>query len=305
MELNAINPKEKTFIVIGAPRGGTSMVAGVLHHLGVNMVSTLPSTVYERLDLSLAIEGDTADEANNIIASLNTQYKIWGWKRPDSIYHTDKWQGKFRNPHYIFVFRDVFAIANRNRISMLHNVIDNIQLANEHYRIMIDFLHKTKAPTLLISYEKAMMNQEYFIERMSKFIGSKQRKDLFENALKFIQTDNKEYLEESRITNTEGYFDEVTANHIKGWAFYFHYTEVTVKVKIEINEKDVFYATADEFRADIKDSGLHPTGLCGFHFKFPDGYQLKTGDKISVRGYGDNKDINNSPLIYEAIQISA
>ena len=299
MELNAINPNEKTFIVIGATRGGTSMVAGVLHHLGVNMVSTLPSTVYERLDLSLAIEGDTADEANNIIASLNTQYKIWGWKRPDSIYHTEKWQDKFRNPHYIFVFRDLFVIANRNRISMLHDVIDNIQTANEHYRLMTEFLKKTKAPTLLISYEKAIMNQQYFVENMSKFVGSKQSKEMIENALKFIQTDNQEYLEESRFTNTVGHFDEVTAEHIKGCAFYFGNTELAVKVKIEINQKDVFYANANEFRADINDSGMHPTGICGFTFKFPEGYQLKSGSKISLRGYGDIKDISNSPSVYE------
>ncbi|MDQ3797346.1 MAG: hypothetical protein M3294_07255, partial [Pseudomonadota bacterium] len=49
-------PVEKTVIVLGVARGGTSMVAGALSKLGVYMGDAITGVVFEDLTLSRAVE---------------------------------------------------------------------------------------------------------------------------------------------------------------------------------------------------------------------------------------------------------
>ena len=47
---------EKTFLVIGSPRGGTSMLCGCLHHLGIFTGDESKPSVFEDKRLSKAFE---------------------------------------------------------------------------------------------------------------------------------------------------------------------------------------------------------------------------------------------------------
>lgn len=82
-----INPPEqasetKTVIVLGCARSGTSMIAGVLHHLGVSVGRRHDDATFEDIDLSLAFENHKFDEAESIIAEYNEAHDVWAWKRP-------------------------------------------------------------------------------------------------------------------------------------------------------------------------------------------------------------------------------
>ena len=57
---NACTQSQRTLIVLGAPRGGTSMVAGVLHHLGVYMGSDLLPTFEDPSLSTLMLQGQQA-----------------------------------------------------------------------------------------------------------------------------------------------------------------------------------------------------------------------------------------------------
>jgi hypothetical protein len=288
-----VSPEAKTVIVLGVARGGTSMVAGALHHLGVSMGEKL-SAVYEDLVLSGAVEQDRIEDIASIIAHRNAAHSIWGWKRPSAIKHAEAWHGKFRNPFYVVVFRDLFAIANRNRISMLSDVVVNMRDANRQFKLILDFIAGLKEPMLLVSYEKAMIDPQYFVSNLRDFVGTGDEASIGA-AVGFIEPNPVVYLKGSRITDAKGSLDEARGNRISGWAMYPKAPKRLAKVLIKINDDREFVVVADHFRQDLLDKGIHPTGKCGFVLTLPAEGVLRPGDAVSIHVDGDNKDLKNSP----------
>ena len=286
-------PEEKTVIVLGVARGGTSMVAGALHHLGVSMGEKL-SAVYEDLVLSGAVEQDRIEDIASIIAHRNAARSIWGWKRPSAIKHVEAWHGKFRNPFYIVVFRDLFAIANRNRISMLSDVVVNMHDASRQFNLILDFIAGLKDPMLLVSYEKAMIDPPYFVSNLRDFVGTGDEASIGA-AVGFIEPNPEVYLKGSRITDAKGVLDIARGDRISGWAMYPKAPKRPAKVLIKINDDREFVVVADHFRQDLLDKGIHPTGRCGFELTLPAVGILRPGDAVRIHVDGDNKDLKNSP----------
>lgn len=289
-----ISLQQKTVIVLGVARGGTSMVAGALHHLGVSMGEKL-STVYEDVALSEAIEQHRMEDITSLIAHKNERYELWGWKRPSAINYILAWEGRFRHPYYIVVFRDLFAIANRNRISMLSDVTDSMRHAVRQFNLILDFVEKAKEPTLLVSYEKAMDDPRYFIHTLSNFVGLDD-KNAIDRAIAFIEPNPEAYLKASRITGTKGVVDTAEGNRIAGWAMYPQMPQKVAEVRIRINNDREFLVIADRFRPDLLNKQIHPTGNCGFLLTLSAENSLRPGDVVSMRVVGDIKDLGKSPV---------
>src|SRR5687768_290341 len=74
-----------TFVVLGAPRGGTSMVAGALHHLGLFMGQPLSQGSYEDATLITAISRQNLGTVKKTIAARNREHAVWGWKQPAQV----------------------------------------------------------------------------------------------------------------------------------------------------------------------------------------------------------------------------
>ncbi|GAB6142402.1 hypothetical protein JCM14076_31310 [Methylosoma difficile] len=290
-------PSERTVIVLGAARGGTSMVAGVLHQLGVSMGDKL-SSVYEDLELSEAIEANNQGRIAAVIKKRDDVQKIWGWKRPTSAKYIDNWRGKFRNPMFVVVFRDIFAIANRNRISVLGEVLSDMRNILKHFGFILDFLESDNSPTLFVSYEKAMDDPAYFVNKISNFVGLGDEESI-RKAIDFVEPNPITYLKSSRITETNGIVDKITVDRIYGWAIYKKRPNKPVKLIITINNNRVYEVIADQLRIGLKNKGIHSTGRCGFDLKLIGNQVLKPGDLVSVRADGDISDIRNSPSIVQ------
>lgn len=145
---------QKTIVVVGVARGGTSIVSGTLHHLGVFM-GNANSPVYEDLRISLAFEKQSDEKFEHVIQAYNRNYDTWAWKRPSTLHSLPRIARKVRNPHFIFVFRDILSVANRNTISMSKNMGDGLKCALEDYSKIIKFINKSNHPALLISSEKS------------------------------------------------------------------------------------------------------------------------------------------------------
>ena len=80
---------QKTFIVFGVPRGGTTMVARVVEKLGVVMGTKLPLNYeddefnYDKM--SDEIKQDPEQMARGLMRAINrrnNRFDIWGWKYP-------------------------------------------------------------------------------------------------------------------------------------------------------------------------------------------------------------------------------
>jgi hypothetical protein len=102
----------KTFVVLGSPRGGTSLLAGALHRAGVYM-GKFRSNQYEDPDFKIPpkLAFEAPARLAPTIGSRNLQFEYWGWKVPNNIYYIRHVVQLLVNPVFLFIYRDPLAIA--------------------------------------------------------------------------------------------------------------------------------------------------------------------------------------------------
>src|SRR5215469_5858876 len=100
------DPK-KTVVVLGAPRGGTSMVAAALRKLGVAMGENLG---HQHEDRSFRAEVPL-EEMIATVKKRNETHDLWGWKLPNNIYYLEQLFPHLRNPHFVAIFRNPYSIS--------------------------------------------------------------------------------------------------------------------------------------------------------------------------------------------------
>ncbi|WGL17294.1 hypothetical protein PVT68_03090 [Microbulbifer bruguierae] len=164
----------KTVVIFGVPRGGTTMVAGVVQRLGVDLGEDLPVNLEDP-----AFNGKSIEEMLQSIFTRNRCKKLWGWKFPRARSYLEDIQEYLVRPHYIIVWRDVLANATR-LIGRGSSVIEALNHAHTIQRKNIDVLDKLNGPCLLVSYEKAILNPEALARQISKFIDVNARLDIDE-----------------------------------------------------------------------------------------------------------------------------
>ncbi len=164
----------KTVCVLGVPRGGTSMIAGIVRKLGVFMGDDIDGSTNEDMRL-LAHRGrrelftnpaliterqEFMSTATKTVLERNDKFPVWGWKDPLSPYYLPDLMSGLRNPVFIMVARDLAAIAQREKIE--ENVAKPQRLlaymanAIDGYSRCIDLVNGRSRPTILISYERAL-----------------------------------------------------------------------------------------------------------------------------------------------------
>ncbi len=289
-------PSERTLIVLGIARSGTTMVAGALHHLGVHMaMGGKKNGVFEDTEIGALLHTRDFGAIEALIETRNQQHAIWGWKRPDAMDDLPKIERYFRCPEYIVVFRDVFAIANRNRISVRADLLANMSDALERYERLLKFLARNERRTLLVSYEKAMLDQQAFVRALADFVGTGTEAQL-QQATEHVRRDDPAYLRWSRNWGGLGHLTVPAHNIIGGWAYMRGQSE-PVMVEITVNGRALATVRADLPIEELKKRG-HPTGQCGFHLSLPKVWHLKEGDIIAARIAGEAADLAGSPWTY-------
>jgi hypothetical protein len=288
---------QRTFIVLGAPRGGTSMVAGVLHHLGVYMGSDLLPTFEDPYLTKLMLQGRNED-LKQAIVDRNRSHSDWGWKFPGQpiLEALPEISSELRNPYFLAVYRDVFAIANRNSISAYGDLFETMKYSLNYYAGLGAFLASNKVPAMLISYEKVMLDPSMFVDRVSRLLGIGH--ECQENAIAFIEPNKPAYLG-ATDNRCNGFIDKVDAGYVAGWA-YSKTQDLPVVVDIELNGRLVNSVLADQYRPDVQAIAKHPNGKTGYRCALPSEYQLKHGDEIRVliQTGGERKEVNRSPWIF-------
>ena len=129
---DAMPREQKTIVVLGTARGGTSIAAGALYHLGVPMFS-VHRPVFEDVYLGPAFETGDSKSYKEIIKKYNEE-PVWAWKRPSSIDYLDVLIQELRNPIFIIMMRDILSVANRNVLSMGHDVLASMGSALEQQK---------------------------------------------------------------------------------------------------------------------------------------------------------------------------
>lgn len=288
--------EERTVIVLGAGRGGTSLCSTSLHKLGIFTGSDSWPPIFEDIPLSKALEKRDLARAKSIISDYNKDHKIWAFKRPTTNNTISELHKMLRNPRYVVVFRDVLAIGQRNFLSMHEDPFGSMRNALSDYEKILNFLKEHNPPALLLSYEKAVGNPENFIRSLVTFCGldSSVKPVQISSAVSSIKPSPKEYLIKTSAIDNIGYLDIANSSYIAGWAS-FDKTDRTVELELFVNDKKVCDFIPKQFRGDILEKGLHPTGYCGYQIDFPSDSYPSEGDLVSVRFKDTGMDLRNSP----------
>ena len=173
----------RTFVVLGAYRGGTSLVAGLLRIFGIMMGERFdPTNNHEDLDLRQA----PVSKLKELIKQRNEKYDIWGWKDPSTIDKIYDIIDDLRNPKFIVVFRDPYAIALSEHKYMGADTMAMLERAQKQNQKLVEFARRYSS--YLISYEKLIRHKD--IEGLAKFCGIELTPEIKERALKFIQPEH-------------------------------------------------------------------------------------------------------------------
>lgn len=177
----------RTYCVLGVPRGGTTMVAGMLQKLGIFMGQQMTPDredsefITHRGNFGIfTVRNDPAQASYlkriaAVIATRNQRQSVWGWKDPIAVFYLPAIVPLLRNPHYVFITRDLGAVAQREVAEA--GTPDGEHLLAQMRRIsvsnsmIVEFITTTRAPTLMISYERALSRPEAVAEAMLAFTG--------------------------------------------------------------------------------------------------------------------------------------
>ena len=159
-------PAEATYIVLGNPHGGTTLVAGLLRILGVFMGRQLDTWTQE----DILMRTDNVEQLQSAVESRNAEFKTWGWKCPGSTHYLDSLKSDVRKPRFIVIFRDPYATMLRRVVPEDRDPVELYEEWIDGARKQLSLVKDFDAPTLFISYEMALKKPEALIEDLSQFV---------------------------------------------------------------------------------------------------------------------------------------
>ena len=199
-----MNPQDTTCVVVlGMHGGGTSLVALILHTLGVNMHPNPKARIknylnYEdsgfvRMDArilhkaggnwrnppSLEKIASLQPELETDIISLvqsRCDSRTWGWKDPRNAITIPLYHSYLPNPRYLFITRNpnhvVRSLMSRGGKSR-HAPGFWKALAQEHYQRAEAFLKEVNPPHFTFSYEDVVGNRRrQIVSGIATFVGA-------------------------------------------------------------------------------------------------------------------------------------
>jgi hypothetical protein len=170
--LNALSTPEaqRTYVILGTRRGGTSMVAGVARALGLDL-----GDVGERKNNEdPRFQNRHVEKMRQTIDLRNSRADVWGWKYPAAgNYLPDVW-AKLRNPHLIIVYRDPVAAAvsqsRYDRTQAARTVRLSLHESNANCNLNMGLALAVDRPCLLVSHERASRDPDALITDTAKFL---------------------------------------------------------------------------------------------------------------------------------------
>ena len=198
----ARNEEPRTIVVLGMPRGGTSMVAGVLSLLGFNIGDDVEQSNQEdqeftRLAAELEPLYDSAgapikekfDKLRALVAKKNEARPVWAFKDPNAHVYINELMPVLRNPYFVLVFRDHFAAAQTIHARTGQDYIASLEQSFDQMKFLVGFMKVYDAPVLFASYERALRLRESFARQLAAFAGAEPDDATMKDILRYIRPD--------------------------------------------------------------------------------------------------------------------
>ncbi len=166
-------PPERTIVVLGIARGGTSFLASTVAHLGIPFDQEPPN--YDNPELSAAISGGDWDSYRQQVEAINARYPVWGTKIMANAAQSAQAISMLRNPILLCVFRDPCAVAVRKQMVGRPNytqVQAGVKASLKQYIRLVDMLALAPPhPMMYVSYGNAVQSAGAFVGMVNEFLG--------------------------------------------------------------------------------------------------------------------------------------
>ncbi len=288
----------RTLLVLGAARGGTTMVAAMLQALGIPMGEALDATLEDAALSGMArrhvVHGQPLDLAavDRLAASRNAAHPVWGWKFPshilEPVYH------RLRAPHLVAVFRDPVAAGMRRALSLGLNPEVCFATAQAEQQRLAEWLPGVPWPCLYLSYERAMQDRAGTARVLAGFAGLAPPDAALAAALASAQARSPAYLEDTRARRVEGVVDQVGAE-VSGWLRRPHAPAARVRFDLLLDGAVAGSAEAATFREDLLQA-FGTDGRHAFSLAVPSRWRDGQRHRVTLRvaGEADTRIENNN-----------
>lgn len=228
-----VRSQEKTIVVLGVERGGTSMVAGMIRALGVDMGERAGRNHEDPKFL-------TDDEAKLLqqIKINNKVKSLWGFKVPKTSLMLEFFDKHLRNPHYILVFRNIEATVDSWCSRGGSDPMDSALHAMKYYETALHYFRGKKRPLVFANYERACDNPKDFAINLANFIGVPYNDALINKAVSIVTGEGGGYLD------IPEYYFHIDALDFKKWP--------QVALKVHINDADEHVFSVSEKKINDK-----------------------------------------------------
>jgi len=203
--------ENKTVVVLGNARSGTSMTAGLLSILGVNMNGVdNPSpqnpkgsfedkdfiTVTTKMHLDLKA-GKTREE---ITSNWGTRFSecaskrsgIWGFKSALTHFHLDTIMPLLNNPYFVVVTRNILHNAQSFVVHQRDNYGTNVSIESalgnmaDSTKVLIHSLDAVSCPRIHTTYEDIKKYPIREIDKLAKFLSMDLTPNQRQQTIQFI-----------------------------------------------------------------------------------------------------------------------
>lgn len=191
---------DREIIVLCCHRSGSSMIAAMLHGLGVDMgaghlmppssanpLGYFEDTRFVNLNERIlrSVGGSwnvnvTPDDLRCVRERFSGEMWdlvrprawLWGWKDPRTALTISLWEPCLVNPSYVVVLRDPRAIAQSLQKRDKFSESDGLKLAAMYYYRIWQFVRQCKHPVLQIKYEDVLANPLEAAQCLKNFTGA-------------------------------------------------------------------------------------------------------------------------------------
>lgn len=213
----------KTVVVLGVERGGTSMAAGIIRALGVNMGKRAGLNHEDPLFLT-----EEHDRLVKRIKMRNKEEDTWGFKVPKASLHLEFYEQHLRNPYYVVVYRNSLAVADSWIQRGAGTMLDVLERISQYHGAILDHARSTKSPVLMLNYERAVQNEtnkDLVVAELADFLGLALDKDLKTRASAMMTGDGKGYV------NLPEHFFVATPHETSDWGESLALTEASPETR--------------------------------------------------------------------------
>jgi hypothetical protein len=180
---------QRTVVVLGVERGGTSMVAGIIRALGVNMG--------RRAGLNHEDPKFIADQDGKLAKAIkerNAEDAVWGFKMPKAVNKLDFLEEHLRAPYYVIAHRNLAAVADSWNQRGAGQYLDVLERALDYHQLILKHLRKSRRPALIVNYERSVQEKEQTVRELASFLGLKVDEAAVQRAVEMITGDGKGYV---------------------------------------------------------------------------------------------------------------